>query len=161
MRRILTIDGGGIRGTFPAAFLAELEQELDRPIGSYFDLIAGTSTGGIIAIGLGMGLTAKEISRLYEEKGPAIFGQEKTGAGGCNGGRHAPLCQDGGRYDHRCLQSTKFKMSSVHKNHAMGHEPIHLHQTIRFYSTDYPCHFALFSLESIEHRDMRSWKLWI
>jgi patatin-like phospholipase/acyl hydrolase len=47
--RILSLDGGGIRGVFPAAFLAKLEEHLDAPIGSYFDLIAGTSTGGIIA----------------------------------------------------------------------------------------------------------------
>ena len=44
-RHLLCLDGGGILGTFPAAFLAELEQHLDHPIGSYFDLIAGTSTG--------------------------------------------------------------------------------------------------------------------
>jgi patatin-like phospholipase/acyl hydrolase len=61
-RRILCIDGGGILGTFPAAFLAGLEQHLEgRSIGSYFDLIAGTSTGGIIAIGLAMGLRASEL----------------------------------------------------------------------------------------------------
>ena len=52
MRRILSIDGGGIKGTQPAAFLAGLEEDLDEPIGRYFDLIAGTSTGGILAIGL-------------------------------------------------------------------------------------------------------------
>lgn len=74
--RILSLDGGGIRGAFPAAFLARLEEHLDHPIGQYFDLIAGTSTGGIIAIGLGLGLTAKEILKLYEEQGPAIFDQE-------------------------------------------------------------------------------------
>jgi len=46
MRRILTIDGGGIKGVFfPAAFLATLEDELGGPIADYFDLIAGTSTG--------------------------------------------------------------------------------------------------------------------
>jgi uncharacterized protein len=73
--KILTIDGGGIRGVFPAAFLAKLEERLDAPIGSYFDLIAGTSTGGIIAIGLGLGLRAAEILKLYEEQGPAIFDQ--------------------------------------------------------------------------------------
>jgi patatin-like phospholipase/acyl hydrolase len=73
-RRILCIDGGGILGTFPAAFLAGLEQHLPRPIGSYFDLIAGTSTGGIIAIGLGMGLRASELLDLYEKRGPEIFG---------------------------------------------------------------------------------------
>ena len=75
-RRILCIDGGGIRGTFPAALLAGLEQHLQgRPIGSYFDLIAGTSTGGIIAIGLAMGLRASELLDLYEQRGPEIFGQ--------------------------------------------------------------------------------------
>jgi patatin-like phospholipase/acyl hydrolase len=74
--RILSLDGGGIRGTFSAAFLARIEEHLDYPIGRYFDLIAGTSTGGIIAIGLGLGLSAKEILRLYEEKGPAIFDQQ-------------------------------------------------------------------------------------
>ena len=71
-RRILSIDGGGILGAFPAAFLAELE--LDRPIGSYFDLIAGTSTGGILALGLGMGMRASEILDLYEKRGSEIFG---------------------------------------------------------------------------------------
>ena len=73
--RILSLDGGGIRGVFPAAFLAKLEEHLNAPIGSYFDLIAGTSTGGIIAIGLGLGLSAKDILKLYEEQGPAIFDQ--------------------------------------------------------------------------------------
>jgi hypothetical protein len=62
--RILSIDGGGIRG-------------LDHPIATYFDLIAGTSTGGIIAIGLGLGIPAAEILRLYEEKGPRIFDQHR------------------------------------------------------------------------------------
>jgi patatin-like phospholipase/acyl hydrolase len=74
--KILSVDGGGIRGVFPAAFLAKLEDHLDAPIGSYFDLIAGTSTGGIIAIGLGLGLSAKDILKLYEEQGPAIFDQQ-------------------------------------------------------------------------------------
>jgi hypothetical protein len=74
--RILSLDGGGIRGVFPAAFLARLEEHLEHPIGRYFDLIAGTSTGGIIAIGLGLGLSAKDILRLYEDKGSAIFDQQ-------------------------------------------------------------------------------------
>jgi predicted acylesterase/phospholipase RssA len=52
------LDGGGIRGAFPAAFLARLQEHLKHPIASYFDLIAGTSTGGIIAIGLGLGVSA-------------------------------------------------------------------------------------------------------
>ncbi len=73
-RRILCIDGGGILGTFPAAFLASLEKHLQDPIGSYFDLIAGTSTGGISALGLAMGLRASKLLDLYERHGPKIFG---------------------------------------------------------------------------------------
>ena len=74
-RRLLCIDGGGILGTFPAAFLAALEQNLPKPIGSYFDLIAGTSTGGIIGVGLAMGLRATQLLDFYELHGPEIFGQ--------------------------------------------------------------------------------------
>lgn len=73
MRRILTIDGGGIKGVFPAAFLATLEEELGCPVADYFDLIAGTSTGGIIALGLGLGLTAQEMLDLYKVHGAHIF----------------------------------------------------------------------------------------
>lgn len=80
-RRLLCIDGGGILGTFPAAFLAELEQHLDGPVGSYFDLIAGTSTGGIIGVALALGHPASEILGLYEDRGPEIFGQDRRGLG--------------------------------------------------------------------------------
>jgi patatin-like phospholipase/acyl hydrolase len=73
MKRVLSIDGGGIKGTFPSAFLADLEDELGQPIASYFDLIVGTSTGGIIAIGLGLGIPARDILHFYENKGPGIF----------------------------------------------------------------------------------------
>jgi hypothetical protein len=75
IRRILCLDGGGIMGTQPASFLAALEDDLERPIGAYFDLIAGTSTGGILAIGLALGLPAKQLLQLYVERGPHIFGQ--------------------------------------------------------------------------------------
>src|SRR5947208_6520843 len=77
-RRILTIDGGGIKGVFPAAFLAELEDRLGEPIVDYFDLIAGTSTGGIIALSLGLGLTAREILQLYEKNARRIFPQSRS-----------------------------------------------------------------------------------
>lgn len=77
-RRVLSIDGGGILGTFPAAVLAGLESSLHQPIGDYFDLIVGTSTGGIIALGLGMGLSASDILQIYEKDGPKIFGQSSN-----------------------------------------------------------------------------------
>lgn len=73
--RILAIDGGGIRGIFPAAVLAGLETQCLRgeSIARYFDLIAGTSTGGIIALGLASGLTAAALRDLYIERGCEIF----------------------------------------------------------------------------------------
>jgi patatin-like phospholipase/acyl hydrolase len=73
--RILSIDGGGIRGILPAAILAELELRYlsGHSIGKYFDLITGTSTGGIIALGLGVGKTAKTIFDLYMKSGEDIF----------------------------------------------------------------------------------------
>lgn len=74
-RRLLCIDGGGITGTFPAAVLASLEENLDEPIGTYFDLIAGTSSGGILAIGLSMGIRASDLLEMYKKHGPEIFGQ--------------------------------------------------------------------------------------
>lgn len=72
-RRILTIDGGGIKGVFPAAFLAQLEDKLGSPVVDYFDMIAGTSTGGIIALALGLGMTAAEILKLYCDNAKRIF----------------------------------------------------------------------------------------
>jgi uncharacterized protein len=73
--RILSIDGGGIRGIFPAAVLAGLEREFigGRSIASYFDLIAGTSTGGILALGLGAGYTAADLLEVYGTRGNEIF----------------------------------------------------------------------------------------
>ena len=75
--RILSIDGGGIKGVFPTAFLASLEETLDgAPVSDFFDLIAGTSTGGIIALALGLGLRAGDILKFYERNGPLIFPQK-------------------------------------------------------------------------------------
>lgn len=77
--RILAIDGGGIKGVFAASFLASLEQATGKRIVDEFDLVAGTSTGGIIAIALGLGYSAPEILSFYEELGPEIF--QLTGIG--------------------------------------------------------------------------------
>lgn len=71
--RILTIDGGGIKGIFPVAFLASLEEEIEGSVGEYLDLIVGTSTGGIIALGLGLGFTAKDLLSFYETLGSTVF----------------------------------------------------------------------------------------
>lgn len=71
--RILSIDGGGIKGVFPVSFLSSIEDVINDKVANYFDLIVGTSTGGIIALGLGLGLSAKEILEFYEKDGPVIF----------------------------------------------------------------------------------------
>ncbi len=75
--RILSLDGGGIRGVFTAGLLAALEEREanGRPIGDFFDMIVGTSTGGIIAVGLGAGKRASEIRDLYLHRGQSIFPQ--------------------------------------------------------------------------------------
>ena len=74
MKRILAIDGGGIKGAFPASFLATVEDSIGDRVANYFDLIVGTSTGGIIALGLGLELSAQEILAFYEAFGPRVFG---------------------------------------------------------------------------------------
>lgn len=71
--QILSLDGGGLRGMFAAALLARLEEDLDVRIIDHFDLIAGTSTGGIIALGLGLGLSPRDILGFYADHGPQIF----------------------------------------------------------------------------------------
>jgi uncharacterized protein len=73
--RILAIDGGGIRGLIPALVLTELESRAHRQVFELFDLIAGTSTGGILACALCApgALPASELVKLYEDEGPNIF----------------------------------------------------------------------------------------
>lgn len=82
--KILSIDGGGIRGVYPAAFLSELEYHLKQEgkeitkLHNYFDLICGTSTGGIIALGLALGMESKDILDLYLENCNIIFSDKKS-----------------------------------------------------------------------------------
>jgi hypothetical protein len=72
--RILSIDGGGIKGVFPASFLAEVENALGiSSVAQYFDLIAGTSVGGILAVGLGLGFTARQLKDFLVSLGPGVF----------------------------------------------------------------------------------------
>src|SRR5688572_12277832 len=70
--QILSLDGGGIKGIFSAAVLASLEADLGANIVDHFDLIAGTSTGGIIALGLGLGFKPRELVEFYVREGPNI-----------------------------------------------------------------------------------------
>lgn len=78
--RVLSIDGGGIRGLIPALVLAEIERRTRRPTAELFDLVAGTSTGGVLACALTRpgadgkpAFTAQELAELYLTEGPKIF----------------------------------------------------------------------------------------
>jgi len=80
--RLLTIDGGGMRGLIPAMFLAALEERAGKPAAQLFDMIAGTSTGGILALGLAKPdaahpgrpqYRARDLIDLYKVEGKRIF----------------------------------------------------------------------------------------
>ncbi len=73
--KVLALDGGGIRGLIPALVLAEIERRTGRPIRDLVDLVAGTSTGAILACALTRPdpLPAARIAELYVEEGPRIF----------------------------------------------------------------------------------------
>ena len=77
--RILSMDGGGIRGVFPAAYLAEIERRFleGSSVADHFDMVAGTSTGGIIALALAHGMTARDALCIYTERGARIFPARK------------------------------------------------------------------------------------
>lgn len=84
--RILTIDGGGMRGLLPALVLGLLETRTGAPMATHFDLIAGTSTGGLIALGLAAGIPAMRLAEFYLEKGRAIFSRSlKKRLASCGG----------------------------------------------------------------------------
>ncbi len=83
MKTILSVDGGGIRGIIPAVILAEIERRTGRPVADLFDLVAGTSTGGILALGLTCPgpdgrprLTAQDMIGIYIDNATRIFPHE-------------------------------------------------------------------------------------
>lgn len=71
--RILSLDGGGLKGLFTAKLLTDLEAHLGVSVADHFDLITGTSTGAILAIGLGLRIPASDLLGFYRDKGPNIF----------------------------------------------------------------------------------------
>ena len=73
--KILSLDGGGIKGVFTACLIKHIERCFanGKPLACYFDHIAGTSTGGIIALGLGLHISTQRIADLYLERGSKIF----------------------------------------------------------------------------------------
>jgi patatin-like phospholipase/acyl hydrolase len=74
--RILSLSGGGVRGIFQAVFLREIASQLKKPIRDQFDLIAGTSTGAIVALGIALNVNLDKIVELFEEQGDKIFPED-------------------------------------------------------------------------------------
>ena len=80
-RKILSLDGGGIRGVLTLEILAEIERQLKTQLNKddsfrlsdYFDYIGGTSTGAIIAAGLSLGMSVQQLLDFYQDKGAAMF----------------------------------------------------------------------------------------
>ncbi|MGE0828682.1 MAG: patatin-like phospholipase family protein [Hyphomonadaceae bacterium] len=82
-KRVLALDGGGVKGILTLGMLRVLEGELRRRsrdptlvLSDYYDLIGGTSTGAIIAAGLALGLSTSDLIRMYSELGPDVFGRQ-------------------------------------------------------------------------------------
>jgi hypothetical protein len=73
MKNILSIDGGGIRGIIPLACLIELEKIKGRPSREIFDMVAGTSTGAVIAAGLAIGMSARGLMAMYRNMAESAF----------------------------------------------------------------------------------------
>ncbi len=120
--RILSIDGGGIRGLIPALVLAELERQTGRAIADCFDLIAGTSTGGILALGLAKPgpdgrpqHRAQDLADLYLLEGGRIFHegafQHLTNPMGIRAARYPATGLEGVLRD--CFGETRLKEALV------------------------------------------------
>jgi uncharacterized protein len=104
--KVLAVDGGGIWGVIPALLLAAIEEQTKRPISDLFDLVSGTSTGGIIALGLTKPgpdgkpeKSANDVVQLYVADGTTIFPTSFLQ------GLHVGAVR-GAKYDARGLEST-------------------------------------------------------
>jgi patatin-like phospholipase/acyl hydrolase len=89
--QILSLDGGGLKGLFAAAVLAELEADLQWSVIDHFDLIVGTSTGGLVALGIGAGLHPSDLVDFYVTEGPKVFGRGKGPVGNIRSAKHSPV----------------------------------------------------------------------
>jgi patatin-like phospholipase/acyl hydrolase len=85
-KKVLSVDGGGIRGIIPATIIAHIEKKTGKPIAQLFDLISGTSTGGILSLALtkpnwdgSSEFAAKDIVELYRNHGSEIFCERLPG----------------------------------------------------------------------------------
>ncbi len=79
-KMILSVDGGGVRGIVTIAMLAELERQTGKTCSELFDMVAGTSTGAIIAAGIGLGISAQDLlQEVYRTRLPQAFQSQPKG----------------------------------------------------------------------------------
>jgi len=97
--RILSLSGGGYQGLFTAHVLAAIEAAGPGPLRDRFDLIAGTSIGGIIALALAAGIPAATIVKAFQERGPSIFPNGASGGGRLSAARDALRYLSHPKYD--------------------------------------------------------------
>lgn len=110
---ILTIDGGGIRGYFSAYLLERIEQEIGVKFSDYFDLIAGTSTGSIIAAALATNYPISKVTNIYKNKGKDIFKPRRFSFGGIFKAKYSKECLIGELekvFGNRTLSNTTTKL---------------------------------------------------
>ena len=107
--QILALSGGGFRGLYTAKILADIEDEINEPIARRFDLIAGTSIGGILALAIGMEIPASRIVDLFVKHGEDIFRRRQS----CLGFWRAP-------YSLRPLQNL-LSADDLFGEHKLGH----------------------------------------
>jgi len=92
MKKVIAIDGGGIRGIVPAYILKCIEEEMQDNLANHVDLVAGTSTGAIVGAGVSAGIPMGKVLGLYFNEGPSIFEKNfKTkwkSIFGLKGGKH-------------------------------------------------------------------------
>ncbi|MCM2453723.1 CBASS cGAMP-activated phospholipase [Agrobacterium vitis] len=103
--QILSLSGGGFLGLYTASVLAEIERRTGRPLADSFDLIAGTSVGGIIGLGLSAGCSAAEIKQAFLDEGDKIFSPKRPASNFLSTGARILSGLPKSRYDSAPLRS--------------------------------------------------------
>lgn len=103
--KILCIDGGGIKGIYSAELLAKFEEVFGCVVSDCFDMLCGTSTGGIIALAASLKIPMSSVVKFYREKGPSIFNERVKCMPGGRIYLGAKQVAFGGKYSAKKLRS--------------------------------------------------------
>ena len=103
--KILCIDGGGIKGLYSARLLAKFEEVFDCVISDRFDMLCGTSTGGIIALAASLKIPMSDVVKFYQEHGPSIFNERAKHRLGGSAFLRSKQIVCGGKYSAKPLRS--------------------------------------------------------